>query len=608
MTTTFPRFLAAWMLALLAMMGAVASGADVSVKASVNRGVTVAGDPVQYQIRVVNAKKEADAPEVSAQGLEIRYLGPSSSNVVRISGGGFFRETTTTYVYQVTAEKDGTYTIPAVDVIVDGQKYRTEPVALAVQKSAVADAERPQVQGFAEVILSKKTAYVGEVIPVELKLYIDSRVRWQTAAMPEISGEGFTKQKMPEPARPKQETRDGREYDVMIFKTAITPGKAGRISIGPAEILYNAQVPRARRSGPRSLFDIFDDDVFGDSFFSQTQQVKVKAPAVELTVKPLPAAGKPRDFSGAVGSFQFSAFGSPRLVKMGDPVTMKLTVTGRGNFDRMDAPMLKDPTGWRAYPPSSNFAKDDGDAIGIRGTKTFEMAVIPEEAKSQMPVFSFSYFDPEAEKYVTLLSEPATLSVEGGKPSSQPRVAAEPAPETGAEAGAIAPKTGPSPADILGLRYDAGAGAGSFEPLYAMREFKLAQIAPLVVLLGLLAFRLRRRPDARAVRESALRRERAVLLGKLHRRDLEHSEFLDHAARVVQIDTALATGCDPAGVDAGTARAAGRVDAAEAEVIDDIFEARAELLFAGSGRNDGRVAEAERNRVLGMLENFGRSL
>ena len=600
------RGLCVWLVAFCAVLGVAAQAADVSVKASLSRGVTVIGEPVQFQIKITNAKRAGDPPDVAVDGLDIRYVGPSTNSVMRLDQNGFRSETTTVQVYQITAAKNGTFTIPAVEVDVDGRKHKTDPVTLTVQPSAVEDPARPQVQGKLELVVPKKTAYVGEMIPVELRLYVDARVRWQAVAMPEISGEGFTKQKIPEPRRPERVTKDGREYDLLVFKTAITPGKAGTITLGPAEMIYNAQIPRGRRSGPRSMFDILDEDVFGDQFFAQPQQIKVKAEPVELTVKPLPAVGKPRDFSGAVGTFQFSAEGSPRQVKVGDPVTMKLRVSGRGNFDRVEAPALREPGGWRTYPPSGSFKKEDSDEVGLSGTKTFEMAVIPEERKTQMPVFAFSFFDPEAAKYVTLVSEPSALKVDGAKVAAPPPVPNATVAADEPKAEPDTPKSPPNPNDILGPRYDAGVRK-SFKPLYERRIFWLAQAGVLAVLLTVLGFRVRRGPNADALRSAAMRREKAALLARLRREELAHAEFFDSAARVVQIDSALATGGDAAGVDAAAARALAGSDAATAEVIDEIFSARAELLFAGGGRDEGRVSGEERARVLAALETFGRN-
>ena len=239
------------------------------------------------------------------------------------------------------------------------------------------------------------------------------------------------------------------------------------------------RVSRARRDTSQrqrrgSLFDLFSDDVFSDPYFGERQQMHARAEAVEIDVKPLPAAGRPPEFSGAVGQFTFSAEGSPRQVKVGDPVTMKLTVSGRGNFDRVEAPALSESSGWRVYPPSANFHSED--EISIRGTKTFELAVIPETKKTAMPVFAFAYFDPEQEKYVTLRSEPAALTVEGGAPPPPPAIVQ---PGATADEPPRAASAAAEQCDILGIRYDAPARRASFRPLYLRRYFLLAQAVPL---------------------------------------------------------------------------------------------------------------------------------
>ena len=69
----------------------------------------------------------------------------------------------------------------------------------------------------------------------------------------------------------------------------------------------------------------------------------------------------------------------PKSVQVGDPITVTTTIAGRGNFDRVNAPMIEDERGWHKYPPSSKFNQDD--EVGISGTKTFEMVLSPNEKK-----------------------------------------------------------------------------------------------------------------------------------------------------------------------------------------------------------------------------------
>lgn len=578
--------------------------AEVTARASLSRGITVIGEAVQYQIKVSGAQRLGKPPEIEVDGLKIHYSGPSQSSVVRFMNGSFVAERSVTFVYQVEPEKNGSFTIPAMTVEADGKILRTEPVSLTVQPStASAGSDDPKVLGFAEFSVPKKTAYLGETIPVELKLYVDSRIRWQPIAMPEISGEGFTKQKMPEPQR-DQVQKNGRDYDVLTFKTAITPSRAGKIAIGPSEIPYNARVPRARKSGGRSLLDMFDDDVFGDPFFSAVQQMKARAEQVEINVKPLPANGRPAGFSGAVGSFEFSAEGSPRNVKIGDPVTMKLKITGRGNFDRLTAPTLKDPAGWRTYPPSNDFKSDD--EVGYVGTKTFEMAVVPEVRKTEMPVFQFSYFDPLSEKYVTVNSDPAPLTVEGGVAPARP-TAATPSPSIAGGTPAATPPPAPvlRPDDILGLRYEQDAPK-DFTPLYARREFWYAQGGVAFVWLLTLALRSRRTPDEAERIAAGLRREKASALARLRSTKLEQAEFMEVATRVARLDAALLTGRSPESIDSGVIGATARLSADEQAIVEELFSARAELLYAGGSSTSAKSAPLDRERVIAVLEKLGK--
>jgi hypothetical protein len=570
-----------------ALAASLAVAADVSVNAQFSESVTGVGEPVQLQIKVSGGRPSNQAPDVSVDGLRISYLGPSQNTSMRLENGSMVTESSVTYIYQVEPTRTGTFTVPALRISVDGRAFQTQPVGLKVQGRDDPSARTDPARGFLEMTLPKKTVYVGESVPVEIRLYVDARVRWQPEAMPEIPGEGFTKQKLPEP-RQEHGTKDGREMDVLVFRTAITPGKAGKLTLGPVEVPYVAQVPRAQRNRGHSLFD----DVFGDPFFAVNQRYKAQADAVELDVKPLPSIGRPAHFSGAVGQFKFSASGSPNRVKLGDPVTMKLAVLGHGNFDRIEAPALVDSTGWRSYPPSADFKADDD--LGTSGTKTFSMAVIPEDKKVAMPVFEFVYFDPKAEKFVTLTSDPEKLIVEGSAPTPPPVVAAQPADEKKSEP----PAPEPAARDILGLRYDAGGGRHSFEPLYASRGFLLAQSVPLAALCGMLLLRLRRN-DAEA--------KRAGLLAKLRARELPDQDFLEAAAQVIQLDTALATGRAPGSVDAAFAQSSRKLDAETAEGIERIFGARAELLYAGAALGGARFSADERRAVLTTLEHFERS-
>jgi hypothetical protein len=147
-------------------------------------------------------------------------------------------------------------------------------------------------------------------------------------------------------------------------------------------------------------------------FFGATVQkdIKVASAPVELTVSTPPAEGRPLDFSGAVGSFKIASDLSPSTASAGDPLTLRLHVTGSGNFDRVDSTMLEHVEQWKTYPPKSKFKSSD--ALGYEGEKTFEQPLIASKPGAQtLPGLTFSYFDPATRRYETARTSPLSVTI-----------------------------------------------------------------------------------------------------------------------------------------------------------------------------------------------------
>src|SRR5262249_14541649 len=237
-------------------------------------------------------------------------------------------------------------------------------------------------------------------------------------------------------------------------------------------------VPRRRpppRARTRSPFDLFDlDDPFSDPFFSnpfaqigERREVEIRSEPVQLDVKPLPP-NAPSSFSGAIGNFTMATDANPKAVQVGDPITVTTTISGRGNFDRVNAPVVEDERGWHKYPPSSKFKQDD--EVGISGTKSFETVLSPNEKKQTLPLLAFSYFDPVKEQYVTLHSEAIPISVQGGAAVAQNPGSAQTGSAAPAGAAARPPvPTATKPQDILYQLTERPKTAESFAPIYTQR-------------------------------------------------------------------------------------------------------------------------------------------
>src|SRR5438876_896093 len=436
----------------------VAFADSPNVTAVLSNSEAVVGEMVQLQIKVSGAGDVKPPENISIDGLEIHGTGTSRQFEMR----NFTTTSSVTYNYTILPLRAGRFAIPPQTIRVGSQSLRTPELTLNVADSPGrsyasrpgqnAQPNSPSKLVFAELIVPKKSAFVGEIVPVQIRLGFDPRARPRLIEGPEIGGQGFTAQKLQQSGE-NLETIGGRTYDVVTFKTAIAAARAGEFEIGPLKAKAQVLTPR-RPSSPRSRspFDLFNlDDPFSDPFFSdpfgevgERREIEINSEPVAFDVKPLPQ-NAPANFSGAIGNFTMTADAKPKSVQVGDPITVTTTISGRGNFDRVNAPGIEDEHGWHKYPPSSKFKQDD--EVGISGTKTFETVFSPNEKKQSVPLMAFSYFDPVKEQYVTLRSEPIAITVQGGAAPTQNVAASRPAsptPDTATRPAATA-----KPADIL---------------------------------------------------------------------------------------------------------------------------------------------------------------
>lgn len=570
--------------ALLALLFPIcAAHAAPKVSGALSSSTASVGEAVEYELTIEGADAPDEIPALNVDGLQIQQMGQNRQ--LSIINGNVSNRLILTY--SVVPKREGKFTIPAVEVRAGGQVLKTQPATLTV-----APGEAVQETGdlaFAKISLAKKSLYVGEVAPMEVKFFLDASARWNLPKMPTLSGDGFTMRPFDKPAQRNVEL-GGKTYLVVTFKTVLTPGKAGKLNIGPMPAELSVSKPGNRRARRPDPFD----DIFGRNF-APPQEITVTAPALEIEVKPLPFEGRPKDFSGAIGNFEFDASGTPQRVKAGEPVSMKLTIKGSGNFDRIGQPQLVKADGWQVYSAKEDF---QGDSGATEGTKTFELPVTPLTANTMMPVFIFSYFDPEAEKYVTLKSASAPLVVEDAQPSATPTPAPLKTPDVPREQ----PKSAEQ--DILANLPDIGPASAAFAPSFSPAVFFSMMFAPVPLAVLFIAWR-RRRNDSKLARITALKREKAALLAQV-KSAAGRAEVLDAAVKAMRIHVQLENGAAPED-DASTLLKLRKVDAETEKVLRDIFEARTELLYAGVGRADDRIAETERDRVLDAVTTFERS-
>jgi len=213
-----------------------------------------------------------------------------------------------------------------------------------------------------------------------------------------------------------------------------------------------------------------------------------------MTVSPLPVENVPDGFSGAIGSYRLSVDAGPTSLMVGDPVTVRVKISGSGALDALTYPGQKDWRDFNVYPPTS---KLEADPLGLNGTKSFEQVVIPQnhEIKS-LPPFKFSFFDPKARQYRTLNGPNIPLTIRPGTGSSIPLPVLTNA----------AANNQPQEVDIIHIRPHLEL-AGAAAPWVLHPWFLGVQAVPVVLWLGLY---LRRRRNEVLANNPRLRRRREV--------------------------------------------------------------------------------------------------
>lgn len=374
----------------------------VNFELSVSQTQVSLGESIQLNLSFSGSQNVAisDLPQID--GFNAQYIGPSSS--VSIVNGAV--SSSVTHIYHLIPLKTGEFKIGPLSVQYKGETLTSNSATVTVVSGSSGSSGRTQPSEANEETLNdrifltmepgKRKFYLNESVPLTVKLYVN-RLSVQNVEYPQITPEGFSIDNFGKP-RQYRESIEGVVYDVIEFTTSIYGVKSGEVFLGPAA-LNCAVVTQSRSRRPSSrdrvFDDFFEDDFFG-GFFGRRQlsSLSLKSTEVPVVVLSLPEEGKPKDFKGAVGNFNLEVEASPQEVAVGDPITLKMSVTGKGNFDTVTSPSLESEKDFKVYDPQVNQQS---------GKKTFEQVLMPEaESVKNVPAVTFSFFDPELEKYRTL--------------------------------------------------------------------------------------------------------------------------------------------------------------------------------------------------------------
>jgi len=485
----------------------------------------------QLKITVTGARKaEIQLPDVD--GLTMQPRGSMQS--MQIING----DTTISYTanYLVVPQHQGQFTIEPITATVKGETVTAAPLQFEVADTGSSaggsktltteDAQSDNAPSFLQFIPQKKRLYVGEKVPFQLKAYFRHNATELT--LPVLSGDGFIVAPFSKNPQQQQEVYKGQTYTVLTWNNSLSGVKSGSFSLqfSLSGTLLLQQQQQAR--DPFGNMDPFGSDFFND-FFSRSryQQVPVelKSDSTDITVVPLPIDHQPADFSGAVGQFSLSASATPVKVSPGEPVTLKLIVTGNGNFDRVQCPNFPDTVNFKVYQADESGEPDQQG-------KAFERAVVPKDASANtIPAHTLTYFDPVKEQYVTTSSRPIPLLLQGSDGSevtTAPTVVNNTAPEK-TEQQNVEPAQPAIPLLLDNLapqKLDSGSFSRAIKPVHKQLWFLTVLLLLSLCLACLIIIGLKR--------QAALRNPERLLKKHQQQQKLQHLQAISDACMAAE--------------------------------------------------------------------------
>ena len=380
---------------------------EATLKASVSKNKLGLNQRVRVEFSIDKQGGENFTPP---NFTNFKVVGGPSQSVSQswINGKVSFRQS---YTYIVQPKKKGELSIGSATVKIHGKLLKSAPVKIIVL-AAVDIPKNPNDPNYiaqqnihlvAEI--SKARPYVGEGIYVEYRLYVSENVSvYDTSVSEAPTYIGFWNQEIKINGFPvKMGKYNGENYRYIVLQKALLiPTKTGKLSIDPMKMDIVIGVPSGR------------SDFFGNAI---TKNVRREFASAKKIINPeeLPVAGKPENFAGAVGVFNFKVSLDKGILKANETSQVKVAVSGKGNLKLFELPTIETPVELEMYQPERKEAVRI-NSNGISGSVTDTYTVVPKyKGKYKIPSVSFSYFNPKEKKYKTIATEDLYVDVQEGK-------------------------------------------------------------------------------------------------------------------------------------------------------------------------------------------------
>ena len=339
-----------------------------------------------------------------------RVVGGPSQSVSQswINGKVTFSQS---YTYIIQPKRKGAFSIASASIKIGGKFIKSEPVKVIVL-DPVEIPKNPNDPNYVAqqnihlvAEISKANPYVGEGIYVEYRLYVSENVSvYDTSISEAPKYNGFWNQDIKVNGFPvKMGKYNGENYRYIVLQKALLiPTKTGKLSVDPMRMDIVIGVPSGRA------------DFFGNAI---TKNIRREFASTKKIIRPktLPLEGKPANFAGAVGDFNFSVALSKDILKANETSQVQVKISGKGNLKLFELPTVETPAELEMYQPERK-ERVRVNASGLSGAVTDTYTVVPlYKGKYKIPSISFAYFNPKEKKYKTIATEDFFVDVQEGK-------------------------------------------------------------------------------------------------------------------------------------------------------------------------------------------------
>jgi hypothetical protein len=383
---------------IVACGGGMRAAAQPSIELDLRATEAYTNESIPFTISIFN-HRQAEKPTIpDIPNCEI--TGGSSETEMSFDSRRGRSRSWIRYRYELVAFKPGDYTIPPIEVVADGKTLRTEARKLTVLPGEVSDLLQ------AEITAGTQRLFVGQQVAVTLSIYVRPaaygrqqvdrstmkrfvETAWGNLANFRDTGRGGT-------VRRRDSQGNEVEFYSYEFIDQLTLDQAGPLPF--SEIVVGVDYPK------------FTRDRLGGAAVEKYRKLRIH-PACDLPdVRPLPSAGRPANFTGAVGIYRIDTSARPTRVRVGDPIELTISLTGTGALESLPPPNLA------AQPSLVELFRVPDEALAGRienGRRIYSQAIRAKRGDVEtIPPIEYPYFDADRGEYVIARSAPIPITVE----------------------------------------------------------------------------------------------------------------------------------------------------------------------------------------------------